>query len=391
MMSQREQFLRNLAQTNDFPLMLQIERAEACYQFDTDGKQYIDLISGISVANLGHNHPAIVKAIKDQVDKHLHVMVYGEFIQSPQVDYAEFLASNLPSHLNCVYFTNSGAEATEGAMKLAKRTSGRSKIISCFNSYHGSTQGALSLAGNEELKNAFRPLLPDIEHIRYNSFEDIQQIDEETAAVVIEIVQAEAGTFPGQIAYLTEVRKRCDEVGAFLIFDEIQTAFGRIGGLFGSDTIGIYPDIMLLGKALGGGLPLGAFIASTELMADLKSKPILGHITTFGGHPLSCAAGLASAKALIEGDLIANVAKKEQIFRNELKSLNVTGKGLMLSVQLADFDQLQRVCKYCIKNGLITDWFLFNQNSLRICPPLIIEDELIIKACQIINKAIQLS
>ena len=384
--SQRAQFLSDLAQTNPLPLMLEVEKAQGSWITDIYGKKYLDLIAGIGVSALGHQHPVIQAAIKEQVDRHLHVMVYGEFIQSPQVDYATWLTERLPQGLDAVYFTNSGAEAVEGAMKLAKRKTGRSGFISCRSAYHGSTQGALSLAGEEWLKSAFRPLLPDTRQIDFNNQEQLANIDETTAAVVIELVQAEAGTIPGHSSYLSCLRKRCSDVGALLIIDEIQTGFGRLGTLFGLETYDIVPDILLLGKAIGGGLPLAAFIASQELMACFQENPVLGHITTFGGHPLSCAAGLAMAQELTKGDIIQSVEEKYDFLKANLPAGKLRGKGLLLSLELEDFSQVEQLVTYCFKKGIITDWFLFNDRSIRIAPPLNIgKDELDI-ACKVISQ-----
>lgn len=375
MSSQRALFLEHLGQTNDFPLMLEIERAEGCVQIGTDGQKYLDMISGIAVANIGHNHPQVVKAIEEQLHKHLHVMVYGEFVQSPQVAYSKWLASVLPEKLNCTYFTNSGAEAVEAAMKLAKRISGRPKIVSCVNAYHGSTQGALSLAGGEELKRAFRPLLPEVFQIPYNDIDALSAIDEDTACFVVEPIQGESGATVPSLEYMQAVRARCNENCAFLVFDEIQTGFGRTGKPFAFEHYDICPDFIALGKALGGGLPLGALVTSKQNLAAFKNDPILGHITTFGGHPLSCAAGLAANKWLFESGLIQQVEAKEKLIREELEGYTVNGKGLLLSVELGSFDNLQHHCKTLLSKGFITDWFLFNMESMRLAPPLTITNE----------------
>ena len=373
--SQRELFLRHLGQTNDFPLMLEIERADGCYQYDVHGKPYLDLISGIAVANIGHNHPVVKNALNEQLEKHLHVMVYGEFVQSPQVKYAKWLCDRLPSSLDCTYFTNSGAEAVEAALKLAKRLTGRTKMVSCNDAYHGSTHGALSLAGGEELKSAFRPLLPDCHQIPYDDVDALEEIDEQTACFVVEPVQGEKGGRVPSDGYLAQVRKRCTEVGAVLVFDEIQTGFGRTGSLFALEDAGVVPDILALGKALGGGMPLGAIVSSIENLAVFKNEPVLGHITTFGGHPMSCAAGWAANNWLLQSGLIASISEKEALIRNELSDYKVNGKGLLLSVELGSFDELQRVCNGLIGKGFITDWFLYNMESIRLAPPLIITEE----------------
>jgi len=385
MLTERQLFLSNLAQTSPIPLGLEIEKAEGCYLYDKDGKKYLDLISGISVSNIGHRHPKVVHAIKDQADKYLHLMVYGEYVQSPQVQYARLLTDHLPESLNCVYFTNSGTEATEGAMKLAKRATGRSEIIGCINSYHGSTQGALSIAGDEWFKNAFRPLIPGTRQIRYNNFEDINLITEQTAAVFVEPIQGEAGALVPDNGYLNAVREQCHRVGAILVFDEIQTAFGRTGSLFNFQQSGIIPDILLLGKALGGGMPLGAFISSHELMSNLTSNPVLGHITTFGGHPVSCAAGKAALEVLLEDELISQLEGKESLFRKCLNHTSIKalhGKGLLLAMEVDNFEVVQKLISNGIAQGVVTDWFLFNNKCIRIAPPLTITNEDIIWACE---------
>jgi acetylornithine/N-succinyldiaminopimelate aminotransferase len=387
----RQLFLSHLAQTSPIPLGLEIVKAEGCYMYDASGKKYLDLISGIGVSSLGHRHPKVVAAIKDQVGKYLHLMVYGEYIQSPQVAFAKLLTDNLPATLDCVYFTNSGTEATEGAMKLAKRSTGRSEIIGCTNSYHGSTQGALSIAGDEWFKNAFRPLIPGTRQIRYNNIEDIALITANTAAVFIEPIQAEAGGLVPDPEYLQAVRQKCNETGTLLVFDEIQTGFGRTGSLFNFQEKNIVPDILLLGKALGGGMPLGAFISSHALMQHLTHDPVLGHITTFGGHPVSCAAGKATLEVLLESKLIETVTEKEALIRSNLihpKIKAIRGKGLLLAVEVADFDEVQKVIQYSLENGLVTDWFLFNDQCIRMAPPLVITNEEIEWACNIIKEGL---
>src|SRR5690606_33672165 len=299
-MNQRELFLRHVAQTSTAPLALEIVRAEGCLLFDTTGKTYIDLIGGISVANTGHRHPKVIKAIQKQLDAYMHIMVYGEFVETPQVQYATQLVQHLPSTLNSVYFTNSGAEAVEGAMKLAKRATNRTKIIACKNAYHGSTQRALSIIGSEYWRNAFRPLLPGVLHLPYNSEALLEAIDEDTACVILDAVQAEAGVIAPEKGWIQAVRDKCTTTGTLLILDEIQTGFGRTGKLWGFENFDVIPDILLLGKAIGGGMPLGAFVADKALMMQLAENPVLGHITTFGGHPVCCAAGLASFEMLIQ-------------------------------------------------------------------------------------------
>jgi acetylornithine/N-succinyldiaminopimelate aminotransferase len=391
MLTLRQLFLANNAQTTDFPLLLEFERAEGINLYDVAGKAYIDLISGIGVSNLGHSNPRVIEAIKQQVDKYMHLMVYGEYVQTPQVRFAEKLVSILPSNLQSVYFVNSGAEAVEGALKLAKRFTGRQQIISCHNSYHGSSHGALSVMGNEDFKQAYRPLLPGINFIRFNNTADLEQITNQTACVIIETIQGEAGIRVPDAAYLQALRKRCDETGTLLILDEIQAAFGRTGKLFAFEHFGIVPDILLLAKALGGGMPVGAFISSNHIMGALKENPILGHITTFGGHPVCCAAGLAALEVLLEQDLVAQVSEKETLMRSLLihpTIKQIRGKGLMLAIELENFDINKKIIDRCIANGVITDWFLHCDNSMRIAPPLIITPDEIRTACAVIVEAI---
>ena len=387
----RNQFYNHLAQTSDMPMELEIVSADGNYQYDSKGKKYLDLISGIAVSNLGHNHPAIKKAIAKQLDAHLHLMVYGEFIQAPQVKLANALAELLPKKLSSVFFTNSGSEAVEGALKLAKRFTGRTEMISCKNAYHGSTHGALSINGSEEWKNSFRPLLPDVRQIHFNHWEDLNLITDKTACVIIEPVQGEAGVRIGNVYYLEALRKKCDETGTLLLFDEIQSGFGRTGKFFAFEHFNVIPDILILGKALGGGLPLGAFISSKKMMDSLQSNPVLGHITTFGGHPLSCAASLAALEVLKNEKWISEAEEKELLFKellNHPEIIEVRGIGLMFAVELRDFEFIQKVIKKCIERGLITDWFLFSDKSLRIAPPLTITKEEIKFACEIILQAL---
>jgi acetylornithine/N-succinyldiaminopimelate aminotransferase len=391
MLTLRQLFLANNAQTTDFPLLLEFERAEGVYMYDKQGKAYLDLISGIGVSNLGHSNPHVINAIKDQVDKYMHLMVYGEYVQTPQVRFAEKLASLLPANLSSVYFVNSGAEAVEGALKLAKRYTGRSQIVACHNSYHGSTQGALSVMGNEEYKQAYRPLLPGINFIRFNHIDDLQLITEETACVIIETVQGEAGVRVPDKVYMQALRKRCTETGTLLILDEIQAALGRTGKLFAFEHFDILPDILLMAKALGGGMPVGAFISSNEIMGALKENPILGHITTFGGHPVCCSAGLAALEVLLNENLTERVEAKSNLFRQLLihpAIKEVRGKGLMLAIELESFEFNKKVIDRCIENGVVVDWFLHCSNSMRIAPPLIITEDEIRKACEVIIEAI---
>ncbi len=390
-MNIRNLFLQHVAQTSPAPIAINVTRAAGNYLYTDDDKQYLDIIGGISVCNVGHCHPDVVAAIKEQADKYLHVMVYGEVIQNPQVQYAELLAEHLPGNLNCTYFTNSGAEATEGALKLAKRVTGRTDIIACNNSYHGSTMGALSVLGDEYWRNAYRPLLPGVWHYDYNSTELINAINKDTACVLIETVQAEAGVIEPRQEWLQQLRDKCTETGTILIFDEIQCGFGRTGSLWGFQHYNIIPDIMLLGKALGGGMPLGAFISSTELMAAFTDNPVLGHITTFGGHPVSCAAGMAAMKALLKEGMIDTIEEKQALFLENLSHpeiKSVSSKGLLIAVELESFEKVLDAVSKCIANGLFTDWFLFAQNCLRIAPPLTITNEEVIEACNIIKKSL---
>jgi len=386
-MNQRELFLRHVAQTSDAPMALEIVKAEGTELVDAGGKKYLDLIGGISVANIGHRHPAVVKAIREQTDAYLHVMVYGEFIETPEVQFARFLTEHLPQKLDSVYFTNSGTEAVEGAMKLAKRVTGRTQIIAFENSYHGSTQGALSIMGSEYWRNAFRPLLPDILHLKYNTAESLQSVTENTACVIAETIQAEAGILAPSHEWMQALRKKCDDTGTLLVLDEIQTGFGRTGKLWGFENFDITPDIVLLGKALGGGMPLGAFLANRQIMSALSTDPVLGHITTFGGHPVCCAAGLAAMKALIDEKMIESVKAKENLFRSLLvhpKIKAVRSFGLWLAIEFDSFETNKRIIDNCIANGLVTDWFLFAANCLRLSPPLIITEDEIRRAAKIL-------
>jgi acetylornithine/succinyldiaminopimelate/putrescine aminotransferase len=401
-MTQRELFLRHVAQTSPSPLALEIVKAEGCTLYGTDGKEYLDLIGGVSVANTGHRHPNVIEAIQKQLEAYLHIMVYGEFIETPQVQYAKLLTNHLPASLNSVYFTNSGSEATEGAMKLAKRVTGGIQIIAFNNSYHGSTQGALSLMGDEYWRNAFRPLLPDVLHLEYNSLKEIRH---HTACVVAETVQAEAGIIVPTKEWMQALRQQCTETGTLLILDEIQAGFGRTGKLWGFEHFDIVPDILLLGKALGGGMPLGAFIADKKLMDAFTNNPMLGHITTFGGHPVCCAAGMAAMKVLTGGrnsvpsgderngvpfSIIDVVASKEKLLRSSLvhpKIKAVRSFGLWMAVEFDSFETNKKVIDACIANGVLTDWFLFAVDCLRISPPLVIGDEEIRKACRVIIRA----
>ncbi len=382
----RQLFLRHVAQTSPAPLGLEIERAEGCWLFDKSGKKYLDLIAGIGPSVLGHRHPRVQTAVQQQLDSYWHTLVYGEFVLSPQVKLAQLLAENLPG-LDSVYFTNSGTEACEGAMKLAKRFTGRPNFVACRNAYHGSTQGAASLMSPTDFTLAFQPLLPGIQHIDFNRDEGLEKIGHHTAAVVVETVQGEAGIIPPRSEWLQALRRRCDETGALLMLDEIQAGMGRTGRLFAFEKSGIVPDILLLAKGFGGGMPLGAFVARRELMQTLAHDPVLGHITTFGGHPVCAAAGLATLEILLEGDLLAQIPKKEALFKNLLVHSGikeVRNAGLWLAVDLGDSAKVQQVIQHCIAHGVITDWFLFNDRSLRVAPPLIISEEEIRFACEVI-------
>ncbi|WP_341834271.1 aspartate aminotransferase family protein [Chitinophaga pollutisoli] len=386
-MNNRQLFLQHVAQTSDAPLALEMVKAQGMYMWDASGKQYIDMIAGISVCNIGHCHPAVVQAIREQAETYMHLIVYGEFVQSPQVQYATFLTQHLPASLNSVYFTNSGSEATEGAMKLAKRHTGRTGIIAFKNSYHGSTQGSLSIIGDEYWRNAYRPLLPDVLHLQHNDMGMLEQITERTACVIAETVQAEAGVLAPSVEWMQTLRARCTETGTLLVLDEIQCGLGRNGTLWAFEQYGVVPDILLAGKALGGGMPLGAFIANRDIMWSLTNQPVLGHITTFGGHPVACAAGLAGMKALLSEKMMDGISEKEQLFRSLLQHPRikaVRSRGLMLAVEVEDFPACKKVIDYCIANGLITDWFLFASNAIRLVPPLIISEEEIRKACAIL-------
>jgi acetylornithine/succinyldiaminopimelate/putrescine aminotransferase len=409
LVTHRQLFFQHVAQTSDFPLALEIDRAEGVYIYgpalgstaDASGntKSYMDLISGIGVSNVGHRHPKVLEAIQNQLDKYLHLMVYGEYVQTPQTQLAHALAETLPPGLDNVYFTNSGTEAVEGAMKLAKRYSGRTEIISCINAYHGATQGALSLSGDENFKRNYRPLLPDVRHIRYNILDDVQQITSRTAAVVMEVIGAESGIRVPDAGYLQAVRQRCTEVGALLIFDEIQTGFGRTGTFWAFEGVAggpVVPDVLLCAKGMGGGMPIGAFISSAEIMSVFRNNPVLGHITTFGGHPVSCAASLATLRVIRDRtagaeNLHEQAEAKGQLFRQLLKHpaiKDVRGKGLMLAVEFESFAVLKPIIDRAITQGVITDWFLFCDNSMRIAPPLIITEEQICEACKVILGAI---
>ena len=387
----RNQFLNHIAQTSEAPLALEVGRAEGVYLYDPDGKPYMDLIAGIGVSCLGHRHPRVVEVVKEQIDLYWHTMVYGEFILSPQVRLAGLLAENLPARLSCAYFVNSGTEAAEGAMKLAKRFTGRREIVACKDAYHGSTQGAASLMNPTTFVQPYFPLLPGIRHIRFNAVEDLGLITGQTACVIIETVQAESGVRKPEGDYLAQLRRRCDETGALLVFDEVQAGYGRTGWLWAFEQYGVEPDILLLAKGMGGGMPIGAFIASREIMQVFSNNPPLGHLTTFGGHPVNCAAALATLQVLLEGPWIGEVARKEALFRSLLQHpaiRELRSAGLWLAVELSDFGMVDAVVRSCLKKGLVLDWFLFNEKSIRIAPPLIINEEQIRWACRVLTETI---
>ena len=391
-MTNRQIFLNHIGQTSPDPLALEIVRAKGCKLYDLKGKTYIDLIGGISVCNIGHSNPKVIDAIKQQTENFMHVMVNGELILSPQTAYAKALVENLPSSLNSVFFTTSGTEATEGAMKLAKRFTGRTHIAAFKNSYHGSTQGSLSILGDEYWRNAFRPLLPGIAHLQYNDFDSLELITQETACVIAETIQAEAGVIVPAREWMQALRKKCTDTGTLLVLDEIQCGFGRNGTLWAFEQFNIVPDILLLGKALGGGMPLGAFIADKKIMDCLTNNPVLGHINTFGGHPVCCAAGLAAFEVLHENNLVEKVFGKENMFLSTLSGISgikkIRSRGLMISLQFESFEQNKKVIDELLKEGVFTDWFLFAPECLRIVPPLIITEDEIAASSEAIKKVV---
>jgi acetylornithine/succinyldiaminopimelate/putrescine aminotransferase len=390
-MTNRQIFLNHIGQTSADPLALEIVRAKGSTLYDVNGKEYIDLIGGISVCNIGHGNPKVIDAIKQQAEDFMHVMVNGELVLTPQTAYAELLTKHLPPSLNAVFFTASGSEATEGAMKLAKRFTQRTQIAAFKNSYHGSTQGSLSIIGDEYWRNAFRPLLPDILHLDYNHFEALDFITKDTACVIAETIQAEAGVIVPDTKWMQALRKKCTETGTLLVLDEIQCGFGRNGTLWAFEQFDVVPDILLLGKALGGGMPMGAFIADKKIMDSFTENPVLGHINTFGGHPVCCAAGHAAMQFLLEGNIINDVFNKAKIFSDNLdqkKIKNIRSCGLMIAIEFRDFVENKKVIDALIEKGVFSDWFLFASNCLRIVPPLIITEEEIKKACSLINEAV---
>ncbi|HEY9340609.1 MAG TPA: aspartate aminotransferase family protein [Hanamia sp.] len=390
-MTNRQIFLNHIGQTSPDPLALEIVRARGSKLYDVNGKEYIDLIGGVSVCNIGHGNKKVIDAIKKQAEDFMHVMVNGELVLSPQTAYAKLLTDHLPPTLNSVFFTASGTEATEGAMKLAKRFTGRTQIAAFKNSYHGSTQGSLSILGDEYWRNAFRPLLPDIFHFNYNSFEDLDLITTQTACVIAETIQAEAGVIVPEMNWIQALRKKCTETGTLLVLDEIQCGFGRNGTLWAFEQFDIIPDILLLGKALGGGMPLGAFIADKKIMNSFTNNPVLGHINTFGGHPVCCAAGRAAMEFLLEEKIVESVFEKEQLFLKNLHSSkikNIRSRGLMFALEFENFEENKKVIDTLIENGVFTDWFLFASECLRMVPPLTISKEEIEEACHIINRIV---
>ncbi|MBL7851451.1 MAG: aspartate aminotransferase family protein [Cyclobacteriaceae bacterium] len=385
-------FLHRLAQTSPAPFGIAIERASGSWLYAPDGTRYLDLISGIAVTNVGHCHPKVVQAIKDQADKHLHVMAYGEYIQSPSNELAAELARLLPSSLNCSYFVNSGTEANEAALKLAKRLTGRTRIVSCRKSYHGSTHGSLSVSGNEVKKNAFRPLLPDIHFMDYGKAEDLALIDTDTACVIMETIQGDAGVRIPSKEYMKAVRQRCDDTGALLILDEIQCGMGRTGKLFAFEHFGIIPDILTIAKAFGGGMPIGALISSEENLRAFTHDPMLGHITTFGGNPVCCAAALATLRVLKEERLVEGAEAKGQLLESLLRHpdiMEIRRMGLMFAVDFESAERVNRIVEFAKTRGVICYWFLSHPHSFRIAPPLTISEDEIRHGCTIIREAIE--
>ena len=391
-MTEREMFFKYLGLPSDQPIGLEITRAEGIYLYDASGKQYIDFVSGISVSNIGHRHPAVLEAIHKQLDHYLHLNVYGEFIQSPQVILAKSLVSFLPENLNSVYLVNSGSEAIEGAIKLSKRFTGRTEVVAFTNAYHGSTMGALSILGNEPLKNAFRPLIPDIRFLGFNDPDDLDNISTRTACIVAETIQAEAGIILPDQEWLLKLRKRCSETGTLLVIDDVQMGFGRTGKLFSFEHFGIRPDILVLAKAMGGGMPIGAFVSSKEIMSTLTFNPELGHITTFGGHPVSCAAALASLQVITQDHLLERVESKGKMIQEKIKGhptiKEIRRKGLALGVEIRDDSTRNNLTRAALNNGLIIDWYLFHPMTFRIAPPLTITDEEIDIACSRMMKSL---
>jgi len=387
----KSDFFKYQAQTSPHPLAIEVSHAKGSYIYNTSGKKYLDFVAGVSANSLGHNHPKVTEAIKNQLDTYSHVMVYGEFIQKPQVEFCKLLAATLPEISSSVYITNSGTEATEGALKLAKRVTERTEIIAARHSYHGNTQGAMSVSGVERQNQAFRPLIPGIRFIEFNNDANLSKITSKTAAVILETIQGGAGFIEPQNGYLTKVKKRCEEVGALLILDEIQTGIGRTGKFWGFENYNVIPDIIIAGKGVGGGMPIGAFIASFDKMSLLKDNPKLGHISTFAGHPVIAAAGLATVKEIISADLIAQSLLKEQLIKKHLQHptiKEIRGKGLMLAALVETPELAAKIIHKCLENGLILFFLLFEGKAMRITPPLTISNEEIIEGCKILLKSI---
>jgi len=390
-MSSKESFFRHVAQTSDAPMALEIDRAKGPYIYTKDGQKYVDFISGIAVSSLGHRHPKVVEAVKNQVDRHLHVMVYGEFIQDPQSDYAELLTSQLPESLDRAYFVNSGTEANEGALKLAKKHTGRHKFVAFHHGYHGDSHGSLSVTGRDVYRDPYKPLLPDVHFLDFNSYDGLDVIDNDTAAVIMEPIQGEGGIIPAQKEWMQAVRRRCDEVGALLIFDEIQTGFFRTGSLFAFEQYEVVSDILCLAKAMGGGMPMGAFVSSTDIFKSFMHDPPLNHVTTFGGHPVSCAAAHATLRELLCGDYGAKAQKIERISRKILTAggiAEIRGRGAMLGMELQDRDLTQKVVEDCLEKGIILGWTLHSDTLVRLAPPLIIEEKLLKETLNTINNSV---
>lgn len=387
----KQDFLKYQAQTSPYPLGMEVSHAIGSYIYDSNNKKYLDFVAGVSACTLGHQHPKVNQAIKDQLDKYSHVMVYGEYSQSPAVEYCKLLVQHLPKELNKVYLVNSGTEACEGALKLVRRVTGRSQLISCHNAYHGNTMGSMSVMGFEERKQIFRPLIPDVDFITFNNEADIQKITTKTAGIILESIQGGAGFIQPENDFLAKVKKRCEEVGALLIIDEIQPGFGRTGKLFGFENYNVIPDVIIIGKGMGGGMPVGAFVANEKYMDLLSHDPKLGHITTFGGHPVIAAACLATLKEILETRLIHETLEKEKLFRELLVHpllKEVRGKGLMLAAMTSDSEITNQVIFKCQEKGLILFWLLFEGKAIRITPPLTISEEEIREGCSIILEAL---
>lgn len=390
MISQRTLFLQHVGQTSPCPMGLEIDHAKGIYLYDKEGKEYIDLVSGVSVSNVGHCHPKVVEAVKNQSEKYMHLMVYGEYVQEPQVNFAAGLVDILPESMQSVYFVNSGSEAIEGAMKLAKRSTGRREILAFQKSYHGSTHGALSIYGGDDLKMAVQPLLPEVDFMEFNNLDSLNRISEKTACVVMEVIQAEAGIISAEVAFLKAVRKKCDETGTLLVFDEVQTGFGRTGKMFAFEHYNVTPDILCLAKGMGGGMPIGAFVSSKSIMDTLTNNPALGHITTFGGHPVSCAAGFASLNVIKDEKLHIEANRKGQMFRDLLNHSaidHLRGKGLFIAVELKPEIDANRFFEICLEKGIIYDFFLFTHSAFRIAPPLTITDDEITRVSKMLLEA----